>query len=129
MTGTGGDSRGLAWGDYDNDGDLDLAVANTSNEDNYIARNDGGGYFTKVVLTGTDGASQGLAWGDYDNDGDLDLAVANEQNQDTFILRNEGICLCSEWKKPHTLAPVVRTNGYSLAISGVLTGLSGGSSK
>ncbi len=67
----------LAWGDYDNDGDLDLAIAGNSG-DTYISkiyRNDGG-TFTDIGagLTGVRDGS--LAWGDYDNDGDLDLAIA-----------------------------------------------------
>jgi hypothetical protein len=83
----GGTSRGCAWGDYDNDGDLDLFVANGINtppdENNFLYTNNGDGTFTKVTSGDvvTDGGfSLGCAWGDYDSDGDLDLFVANSGN-------------------------------------------------
>src|SRR2546423_740522 len=67
-----------AWGDYDNDGDLDLILAGF---DNLVGprfelwRNDHG-LFTKAVGTGFPQGIQGTAvWGDYDNDGQLDLAL------------------------------------------------------
>jgi len=67
----------LAWGDYNNDGWLDIAICGESTG-GYILeiwKNDGNGTFTKdQSLTGVSNSS--LAWGDYDNDGDLDLAVA-----------------------------------------------------
>ena len=44
---------GVAWGDYDSDGDLDAIVANAGAEDEYLLRNDGGGTLTKVALAGT----------------------------------------------------------------------------
>ncbi|MCG8606265.1 VCBS repeat-containing protein, partial [bacterium] len=37
----GGDSRGSSWADYDNDGNLDLFVANALGENNFLYRNDG----------------------------------------------------------------------------------------
>ena len=68
----------LAWGDYDNDGDLDLALAGWTGSAavSRIYRNDGGGVFVDIGagLTGAEDCS--LAWGDYDRDGDLDLAIA-----------------------------------------------------
>ena len=68
------------WGDYNNDGKLDLFVVNISNFGNFLYRNDGNGVFAKITSGPpvTDrGHSIGCAWGDYDNDGFLDLFVAN----------------------------------------------------
>ncbi len=75
-----GSSYGAAWGDYDNDGWLDLYVAQQGA--NKLYRNLGGTDFADVtdqagVGGGSDRWSLGCAWGDYDNDGDLDLHVAN----------------------------------------------------
>ena len=73
------ESSDLAWGDYDGDGDLDLAAGGISDTglrtDLHV--NDGNGAFTVLAdgnFTGIQGGD--LAWGDYDNDRDLDLVVA-----------------------------------------------------
>jgi hypothetical protein len=69
-----------SWGDYDNDGDLDLFVANWNGESNSLFRNNGDGTFTRIA-TGIEvndgGYSACAGWGDFDNDGDLDLYVTN----------------------------------------------------
>jgi len=67
-------SLGASWADYDNDGDLDLFVAN-SDADNFMYENLGSS-FSKVTgqeIVTDGGGCAGSAWGDYDNDGDLDL--------------------------------------------------------
>ena len=73
---------GSAWGDYDNDGYLDLFVANAGNAPNFLYHNDGNGSFTQItsgeVVTDI-GSSHGCSWADFDNDGDLDLYVSNDQ--------------------------------------------------
>jgi hypothetical protein len=89
----GGNSTGASWGDYDNDGDLDLFVTNYFTENNSLYRNEGGGVFTKITtgeIVNDGGASVGSAWGDYDNDGDLDLFVSNDNNQNEFMYNNNG---------------------------------------
>jgi hypothetical protein len=85
-----GEGMGVAWGDYDNDCDLDLYLVNNG-QDNKLFRNDGGGTFTDVTagpLVG-DGYDFGCAWGDYDNDGDLDLYITSSYDNNR-LLRNEG---------------------------------------
>ena len=96
-----------AWGDYDNDGDLDLYVANEADDividpslaNNTIReghpaqlfRNNGNGTFTDVARTAgvrDRGFAKGAAWGDYDNDGDLDLYVSNLGPN--VLFRNDG---------------------------------------
>ena len=66
-----------SWGDYDNDGRLDLAV--TSYDRIYLFHNNGDGTFTDVShKTGLDryrGFWAGASWGDYNRDGYLDLYV------------------------------------------------------
>ena len=86
-----GKSTGVAWGDYDNDGDLDMYLSKTWGEANRLFRNDGGGAFTDVAsgpeaATGDNTAS---AWGDYDNDGDLDLYVSEVNGGTDLLLRND----------------------------------------
>lgn len=73
------------WGDYNNDGDLDLVV--TGSRSATIYRNDGDGTFTDINagLKGVDwGTSQ---WGDYDSDGDLDLVITGSPSTDSRITR------------------------------------------
>ncbi len=89
----GGNSTGASWGDYDNDGDLDLFVTNYFTENNFLYRNEGTGTFTKITtgeIVNDGGASVGSAWGDYDNDGDLDLFVSNDNDQNEFLYNNNG---------------------------------------
>jgi enediyne biosynthesis protein E4 len=86
-------SIGGSWGDYDNDGDFDLFVANWYGEDNQLYRNDGDGSFARVTtgsIVNDGGNSVSGAWGDYDNDGHLDLYVTNDWNENNFLYRNNG---------------------------------------
>jgi hypothetical protein len=99
---------GVAFLDYDNDGQLDIAIANGHILDNAPLFRAGSTYMQRKLLfrntTGTRFAevgrvsgpafaaqrvSRGLAVADIDNDGDLDLLVTNN-GQDAELLRNDG---------------------------------------
>ncbi len=72
-------SLAASWGDYDNDGRLDLYVANDFGRNN-LYRNEGNGRFRDVSAeAGVEdlGAGMSVAWVDYDSDGHDDLYVGN----------------------------------------------------
>ena len=85
------------FGDYDNDGWLDLIVADDSTP-NLLFRNLRDGRFAEEALMAGvaysgEGVAQGCmgaAWGDYDNDGLFDLFVTNFADEYNALYRNEG---------------------------------------
>lgn len=93
LANNGGYSETAAWGDYDNDGLLDLYVTNSDGDfRNFLYRNNGNNKFIKITNSpaSTDAfASRNVSWVDMDNDGDLDLFVTNENSQNENIYRND----------------------------------------
>jgi|GEM_PF-756643 len=85
------------WGDYDNDGDLDLFIAgygyvpawNSWGSQSAMYRNNGDNTFTAITSPSSIGFSYGSAsWGDYDSDGWLDLLLIKSNG--SVIYRNNG---------------------------------------
>ncbi len=67
-------THAVAWGDFDRDGDLDLAAGNYGDKD-VIYQNDGEGAFQIGWQSSAADLTASLIWGDLDGDGDLDLAA------------------------------------------------------
>jgi hypothetical protein len=100
-----GGSSDLAWGDYDNDGDPDLAVG--SEGATVVYRNDAGSlvavatnpavlpaYYEDSGYTGAYDL-RSVTWADFDNDGDADLLLPSvfdfgSDEYATRLLRNDG---------------------------------------
>ena len=114
--------HGAVWGDYDNDGDVDLYVTNSNYSNtalNRLYQNNGNGTFTEIAQSA--GVSQSLgsydgAWADFNNDGYLDLYVANagstENDPPNFLYLNN---------KNNTFTDVAVSSGAA----GLLQGSSG----
>lgn len=95
---------GLAWGDADDDGDLDLAAANRWGV--AIVRNDFDGN-THTLAWEEDTHLQtergrAVTWGDFNGDGDMDLVVATKEEPTRLWVNDGGVLtLSTGWSGPH----------------------------
>jgi hypothetical protein len=107
-------SSGSAWGDYDKDGDLDLAVGGYDGV-NLLFNNDGSGHFEKAEDNEfvNDGSyTQGLAWADYDDDGDLDIFTAKNNffgGNNSMFLNNGN---SNSWLKVKLISYIMSGNTF-----------------
>jgi predicted nucleotidyltransferase len=73
----------VAWGDYDNDGDLDILLTGEDSGDTVVSqvyRNDTPSGFTDIGAGLTGVAASSVAWGDYDKDSDLDILLTGRDS-------------------------------------------------
>jgi enediyne biosynthesis protein E4 len=88
---------GAVWSDFDNDGKLDLFVANDG-EPNYLYHNEGNGRFKEIAYDagiavsedGVEQANMGLALGDYLNNGLMSIAISHFSDEYAVLYRNDG---------------------------------------
>jgi len=98
---------GVAFLDFDDDGRLDLFVANDSSP-NYLYRNRGDGTFQDVSYSsgaalnelGLEQAHMGVAVGDYDHDGRDDLHITNFADDSNLLFHNDGDGLFTDVSYP-----------------------------
>ncbi len=124
----------IGWGtslfDYDNDGDLDIFVANGSTfqkldepetlipQNNQLFQNDGDGVFSEVSKSAGIAdlpfrVSRGATFGDYDNDGDVDIFIVNNYAKPT-LLQNQSDTLKNSNKWLHVKLIGTNENRYAV---------------
>ena len=82
--------RGIAIADFNNDGILDIAVANNDGNDVSIYIGNGDGSFQLPVYYPAHTHPKAVTTGDFNNDGNQDLAVANHDTSDVSIMFGDG---------------------------------------
>ncbi len=88
ITGVYGSS--VAYGDYDNDGDLDLTITGnipTGRFSGIYKNEEAGGFVKQNDISLLNVGSSSVSWGDYDNDGDLDLLLTGVDATDNVFTR------------------------------------------
>lgn len=99
------------WCDFDNDGSLDLFVANDGDQ-NYLYRNDGHGRFRDIALQagvaadqdGNDQANMGIALGDYMHTGRFSIAITHFSYEYAALYQNDGAMNFSDISYPCGIA-------------------------
>jgi hypothetical protein len=85
-------SYSCGWADFDNDGDLDLYVANGQPTPDKLYRNDGSTFTDVAAAVGTNDTrhSSCISWGDFNNDGFMDVYLNNNGTENRLYKNNAG---------------------------------------
>ncbi|MCB8954432.1 MAG: VCBS repeat-containing protein [Ardenticatenales bacterium] len=96
--GENANTRAIAWGDVDGDGDIDLALGNWGPA-NRVYFNDGHQLQAARSWASTEAdLTLSVAWGDVDGDGDLDLAVGNDGANAVYLYQNGALLPTASWR-------------------------------
>jgi hypothetical protein len=105
-----GEGGAVSWGDYDNDGDLDLIMIGSEFGGTVLYRYDGNNAFTADTSSIQDGCCGSIDWGDYDNDRDLDLFISGLGFHPSRIYRNNISAVNNPPTRPQTLPTEIQGN-------------------
>ena len=141
------DGRGItsAWGDYDNDGYLDVFIAHhvycgsgDPRIEDSLYHNEGDGTFTDVTdylcpgtapCFATEGAAFSPGWVDFDDDGDMDLYLVNDvlsdpiSNTHNIMWRNDGPVVLNGIGTGWVFSDTSSSSGTDLAVNGMGLGI------
>jgi len=87
---SGVNPSGMEKGDFNGDGNLDLAVTNSSDNTVGILLGNGGGIFSATAFSSGGLTPVDVVAGDFNHDGNLDLVVANNNDQTLGIFSGDG---------------------------------------
>jgi hypothetical protein len=116
----------VAWGDYNNDGNIDLLFSGAAGDSfglpasptTQLWENLGNGIFTNSDISLFPLLYNGEAWGDYNNDGRLDILLTgflNENTPQTWLIRNDALVTNTPPTAPTGLTS--SANGYGVVLS------------
>jgi Bacterial Ig-like domain (group 3)/FG-GAP-like repeat len=122
---TGNFPESVKTADFNNDGILDLAVANANDGSIYILLGNGDGTFTPATGTPTvvGGFPFFMAVADLNEDGTADLAVVDGRTNAMELLKGNGDGSFTPFpSSPFTFPPVADDKGYTAIVSGDFNG-------
>ena len=111
-------SYGVALGDLDGDGDLDVVIANDVGAPSVVHQNDGTGKFTFLTSLDAGGqARRAVALGDLDHDGDLELVLVGLGQDHIYLNENRGRHWTERGLGSSRLAPIPGLAGRATGVA------------